>query len=190
VRKSAFDSKRTLLLPHNEAQSIIAFGPYRIVAAGRWQSAKKYSVVGGDFTDIANRNWDRLDCVHRIFRHGDSRHPQKLIKSGWRKHKEIVIFDVARIAQLVRNVARGHEAITCSEDEDLSADGDFQLSGEDIVRLVLTRMHMPRHILPTRERRFEEAVCSSGICARQTQPTATSNRKRLDLFWYLIEGAL
>jgi hypothetical protein len=69
---------------------------------------------------------------------------------GWRKHKEIAIFDDARITQPVRNVARSDEAITCPEDED-------QFSGEDIIRLVLTGMHMPGHILPGRERRLEEA---------------------------------
>ena len=85
-----------------------------------------------------------------------------------------MIFDDARIAQLVRDVARSHEAITCPENEDFSADGGFQFSGEDIIRLILTGMHMPGHMLPGRERRLEEAVCASGVCARQTQPTAAS----------------
>ena len=67
----------------------------------------------------------------RIVRCGDRRHPQKLIEPRWRKHKEIVIFDDAGITQPVRNVARSDEAITCPEDEDLSADGGFQFSGED-----------------------------------------------------------
>ena len=77
-----------------------------------------------------------------------------------------MIFDVAGITQPVRDVARSHEAITCPEDEDLSPDDGLQFSGEDIVRLILTRMRMPRHIHPRRERRLKEAVCSSGICAR------------------------
>ena len=85
-----------------------------------------------------------------------------------------MIFDIAGIPQRVRDIARSHEAITRPEDEDLSADGGFQFSGEDIIRLILTGMHMPRHILPGRERRLEDAVRASGICARQTQPTAAS----------------
>jgi hypothetical protein len=85
-----------------------------------------------------------------------------------------VILDVSRITQPVRDVARSHEAITRPEDEDLSANGGFKFSREDIVHLVLTGMHMPRHILPRGKRCLEKAGCSSGICARQTQPTAAS----------------
>ena len=90
-----------------------------------------------------------------------------------------MIFGVARITQLMRDVAWSHQAITRLEGEDLSADGGFQFSGEDIVCLILTRVHMPRHILPRRERRLEKTVRSSGICARQTQPTATSKSQAL-----------
>jgi len=121
----------------------------------------------------------------RIVRCGDRRHPQKLIEPGWRKHKEIVIFDVARITEPVRDVARSHEAVTRVEDKDLSADGGFQFSGEDIVRLIFTRMHMPGYILPRRERRLEEAVGASGICC----PTNTTNRRVEVVSAWTLSGA-
>ena len=121
----------------------------------------------------------------RIVRCGDRRHPQKLIEPRWRKHKEIVIFDDAGITQPVRNVARSDETITCPEDEDLSADGGFQFSGEDIIRLILTGMHMPGHILPGRKRRLEEAVGASGICC----PTNTTNRRVEVVSAWTLSGA-
>jgi hypothetical protein len=40
--------------------------------------------------------------------------------------------EAMRNSTLVGRVARSDEAITCPEDEDLSADGGFQFSGEDI----------------------------------------------------------
>jgi len=51
----------------------------------------------------------------------------------------------------VRNVARSHKSIASPENKDLVADDDLQFSGEDIIRLILTRMHMTRHRHPRRE---------------------------------------
>ncbi len=64
------------------------------------------------------------------------------------------------------NVARSHESIARLENEDLVSDDDLQFSGENIVRLILTHMRMSGHAYPRRETHLQEAVCSSGICAR------------------------
>jgi hypothetical protein len=40
-----------------------------------------------------------------------ARHPQKFLESGRREHQEIVVLDIAGIAQLVGDVARCHKAI-------------------------------------------------------------------------------
>ena len=82
-----------------------------------------------------------------------------------------MVLGVAGIAQLVGDVARGDERIAGPENEDLVCDDHLELSGEDIVRLVLTRMRMSRHTHAGRESHLEEAVCSSSIRARQTYRT-------------------
>jgi hypothetical protein len=41
-----------------------------------------------------------------------------------------VIFDVARIAELMWDVARAHESVACPWDDQLVANNDFQLSGK------------------------------------------------------------
>jgi hypothetical protein len=79
------------------------------------------------------------------------------------KNKEIVIFGAARIAQLVGNVTRGHEAIACLEHKDLISDDDLQLSGGYIVRFIFTRVRVARHAYPGREAHFHKAICPSGI---------------------------
>jgi len=42
-----------------------------------------------------------------------------------------MIIDVARIAQLMGNVARRHETVAWLEDERSAADDDLEFSGED-----------------------------------------------------------
>src|SRR5262249_13840454 len=98
---------------------------------------------------------------------GNRRRPQKPLEPGRREHDEIVILDVSGIAQLVGNVARSDESVASPENKGLAADDDFQFSGEDIVRLVLTRMGMTRHCHARRETDVQETVCSS----RYRRPT-------------------
>ena len=66
--------------------------------------------------------------------------PQELLEPGGREHEEIVVFDGARIAQLVRDAARGHESVARPKNEDLLSNDDLQFSGEDEVHFVLTSM--------------------------------------------------
>ncbi len=77
-----------------------------------------------------------------------------------------MVLDSAGISQLVGHVARSDEGIASPENEGLVSNDDLQFAGKDIVRLILTRMRMPRHTHPRRETHFQEAICSSGICAR------------------------
>jgi hypothetical protein len=77
-----------------------------------------------------------------------------------------VVLDISRIAQSVGNVAWRDESIACLENEGLLPDDYLQFSGENLIRLVLTRMRMTRHAHPRRETDFPEAVCAAGICAR------------------------
>ena len=78
-----------------------------------------------------------------------------------------MILGVARITELVGDVARSHESIACLENKDLLSDDDLQFSGENIVPLVLARMRMTRHTYTRRETHLQEAVFSSGLWARQ-----------------------
>ena len=61
-----------------------------------------------------------------------------------------MILDVARITQLVGDVARGDESIAFPKNKDLVSDDDLQFSGKDILHLILTRMRMTRHTHPRR----------------------------------------
>ena len=130
------------------------------------QSAKKNSIVVSEFMDIPNGNCRWLSWSNRIVRCRDRRHLQEPLEAGRREHEEIVILGVARITQLVGDVARGDESIAFPKNKDLVSDDDLQFSGEDIVGLILTRMRMTRHTHPRRETRLDEAVFSSGIVAR------------------------
>jgi hypothetical protein len=129
------------------------------------QSTELNSIVSGEFQDIPNGNCRWLSWSNRVVRCRKRRHLQKLLESGRREHDEIVILVVARITQPVRDVTRGDERIAYAENKDLVSDDDLQFSGEDIIRLILTRMRMTRHTHPRRETQFQEAVFSSGICA-------------------------
>ncbi len=130
------------------------------------QSAKENSIVGSKFMDVPNGNCRWLRRSNRIVRCRDRRHLQEPLEAGGREHKEIVILGVATITQLVGDVARGDESIAFPKNKDLVSDDDLQLSGEDMVHLILTRMRMTRHTHPRRETRLNEAVFSSGIFAR------------------------
>src|SRR5262245_66605856 len=102
------------------------------------------SIVGGEFMDIANSNRWWLGGSNGIVRCGNRRRPQKPLEPGRREHDEIVIFHVSGIAQLVGNVARSDKSIASPENKDLVADDNRQFSGEDIIRLILTRVLMTR----------------------------------------------
>src|SRR5215813_391872 len=139
------------------------------------------SIVGGEFMDIANSNRWWLGGSNGIVRCGNRRRPQKPLEPGRREHDEIVILDVSAIAQLVGNVARSDESVASPENKGLAADDDFQFSGEDIVRLVLTRMGMTRHCHARRETDVQETVCSS----RYRRPTNIRNQcpRRSNSVW-------
>src|SRR5262245_20086615 len=95
--------------------------------------------------DISDRHCLRLSRCDRVVRRWKRCYPHELLKSRRREHQEIVILDISRIAQLMRDPARGHESIASSEYELLISNNDFQFSGKDKVGLVLTRVSMPRH---------------------------------------------
>src|SRR5215831_13235402 len=124
------------------------------------------SILGGELMDISDRNCWRLSRCDRVVRCGKRCHPNELLKSRGREHEEIVIIDIPRIAQLMRDPARSHESIARSEYELLISDNDFQFSGKDKVRLVLTRVNMPRHANAGCEIHIQKAVCSPSILAR------------------------
>ena len=79
-----------------------------------------------------------------------------------------MIFDVAGIAQLVRDVARRHESVTRSENEDLVPHDYLELSPENVVDFILTRMRVTRNHHARCETNVEETVCSTGVGAGQT----------------------
>src|SRR5262249_48341641 len=124
------------------------------------------SILGGELMDISDRNCWRLSRCDRVVRCGNRCKPHELLKCRGRKHEEIVILGIPRIAQLMRDPARSHESIARSEDELLISNNDFQFSGKDKVGLILTRVSMPRNANPRCEIHLQQAVCSSGIRAR------------------------
>src|SRR5580704_13853707 len=69
--------------------------------------------------------------------------------------------------------ARCHEAIAWPEHKDLVSYGDLQFSEQDKIRFILARMRMPRHAHSRRETDLQEAVCTSGVVARQTNGADT-----------------
>src|SRR5262249_49910031 len=82
-----------------------------------------------------------------------------------------VIFDLARITQLVGNVARADESIAFLENKAFASNDHLQFSGEDIPCLILTRVRMAGYPHPRPEPYLPEAVSSSRTCARQTNGT-------------------
>jgi len=116
--------------------------------------------------DISDRSCWRLSRGGRVVRRGKRCHPHELFKSRRREYEEIVILDIPGIAQLMRDSTRGHESIARSEDKLFTSNNDFQFSGKDKVGLVLTRVSMPRNANPRCEIHLQQALCSSGICAR------------------------
>ena len=77
-----------------------------------------------------------------------------------------MILSVARITELVGDVAGSHESITCLKNKDLLSDDDLQFSGKDIVSFILACMRMTRHTYPRRETHLQKAVFSAGLHAR------------------------
>jgi len=77
-----------------------------------------------------------------------------------------VIRGVARITELVRDVARSQQSITWPENKGLHSDGNLQFSGKDKVHLVLAAMRMTGHAHPRSETDLQQAVGSSRICTR------------------------
>src|SRR5260370_24927019 len=92
--------------------------------------------------DIPNgsRRWFRGST--RVFRRRNACRVQKPLEPRRPEDEKIVILDVARITQLVGNVARRHETVAWLEDERFVSDDDLQFSREDKVRFILTRMRM------------------------------------------------
>jgi len=78
-----------------------------------------------------------------------------------------VIFDVAGIAQLVRDVAWRHESVTRSENENLVCHDDLEFSLENIINFILTRMRVARYHHARCKTNVEETVCSAGVGAGQ-----------------------
>jgi hypothetical protein len=108
------------------------------------QSTRKNSIAGGEFMDISKQNCGWLSWSDRIVRGRNRQRPEKLLDPGRREHQDIMVLDVAGIAQLVGNVTRRHESVACLENKNLVSDDDLQFSGEDMVRLILSRMGMAR----------------------------------------------
>jgi hypothetical protein len=129
------------------------------------------SITGGELMDIPDSKGRRLGWGGCIVRRRNRRRHQKILESGRRKHEEIVIFDVAGIAQLVRDVARRHESVTRSKNEDLVSHDDLEFSTENIIDFILTRMRVTRHDHARCETNVEETVCSTGVGAGQTYAT-------------------
>ncbi len=148
------------LFRHVKAHRCVAFFVFI-----SYRSAKENSILGSKFMDIPNGNGRWLSWRNRIGRCRDRRRFQESLEAGRREHEEIVVFGVARITQLVGDVARSDESIALLKNIDLVSDGDLQFSSENIVDLILTRMRMTRYTHPRRETHLKEAVFSSGIFA-------------------------
>jgi hypothetical protein len=86
------------------------------------RSAKENSIVVGAFMDIPNGNGRWLSWRYRIRRCRNCRLLQEALEAGGREHEEIVVLGVARITQLVGDVARGDESIAFRKNEDLVPD--------------------------------------------------------------------
>ena len=71
-----------------------------------YRSAKENSILGSKFMDIPNGHGRWLSWSNRVGRCRDRRRFQESLEAGRRKHEEIVVFGVARITQLVGDVAR------------------------------------------------------------------------------------
>src|SRR5215469_15762841 len=72
---------------------------------------KNDSIVGGKFMNILDGNCRWLRWSNRIVRRGNGRCHDEFLEPRRRKYEEIVILDIAGIAELVRDVARGQESI-------------------------------------------------------------------------------
>src|SRR5262245_31590009 len=108
-------------------------------------------IVGGELMDILDRNGRRLGWSNRIVRGGNRGRLQEILEAGRPEHEQIVILADPGIAQLVGDVARRDERIASPENEDLAADNNFELSREDIVSLVLSRVNVTRHAYSRRK---------------------------------------
>src|SRR5215472_17921623 len=112
--------------------------------------------------DIPNGSCRWFSWSNCVVRRRNGCRLQKPLEARRPEDEEIVIFDVARITQLVGNVARRHETVAWLEDERFAADDDLQFSAEDKVRFILTRMRMARHAHPRCETNLQEAIRSAG----------------------------
>src|SRR6516225_8066954 len=66
------------------------------------------------------------------------------------------------------DVARSHKTIACRKNEHLPSNNDLEFPGEDIIRFILSGMRMTGDAYPRSSTHLQEAVCSSGVCTRQT----------------------
>src|SRR5215468_3988093 len=120
---------------------------------------------------IPHGNRWRAGWSNCIRRRGNGRLLQKPLEPGRREHKQIMVLNVAGIAQLVRDVARRNESITSLENKDLVSNSDFQFASQDVVNLILTRMRMTRYPHSWRKAYLQQAVLSSRIHTRKTYRT-------------------
>src|SRR5215510_545858 len=136
-------------------------------------AAEEDPKVCGQFMDVLNGDCRWLGWRRRVVRRRHGRHPHKFLEPGRREHEEIVVLDVAGIAQLVRDVTGCHKAIARPENEDVISYGDLQFTGQDKIRFILASMRMSRHAHSRREADFQEAVGTAGVGARQTDRADT-----------------
>src|SRR5262245_3007429 len=153
-------SAPTATLPNSTACAVggrewrTAFGAAQggdAAVQGAHRSAELNPVVGGELMDIPNGNGRRLGWRNRIGRGGNRGRLQETLEAGRPEHEQIVILAVSGIAQLVGDTARRDECIASPENEDLAADINLELSQEDIVRLILSRMSVTRHAYSRRK---------------------------------------
>src|SRR5262245_20963060 len=133
---------------------------------GSGRSAELNPIVGGELMDIPDRNGRRLGWSNRIVRGGNRGRLQETLEAGRPEHEQVVILADPGIAQLVGDTARRDERIASPENEDLAADNNLELSREDIVRLILSRMSVTRHAHSRREAYLQQTIRPSGVRAR------------------------
>src|SRR5262249_14592998 len=96
-------------------------GPSELALA---QVNQKGSLLGGDYMSIPKRQLPVLCWRNRMVRCGNGCRHHELLEPGGRKHEEIVIRGVARVTQLVRDIARGQQRIAWPENKGPLSDGE------------------------------------------------------------------
>jgi hypothetical protein len=134
-------------------------------------SAEKDPIAGGEFKNIPNGSRRWLCRSNRMVGSRNCRRHHELLESGRRKYKKIVILDIAGIAELMRDVARGQESVALPENKNILSYPDLELSGKNKVHFVLARMGMSGNAQPRCETYLQQAIGSSCIFARQTYGT-------------------